>query len=154
MKIQNKINKDMETKRIRVDRLRILADHLLNGKLGHKVFDFSTYNEGENSENECGTNGCAIGECPIAFPDDWMWAKRLPVLKRIVESQTGDFYFRNYESGMEFFNISHSQYNHLFMPEAQEAKYGGKSLCDYSTKEEVAKNILTFCDLVDNGTIK
>lgn len=58
---------------IRTDRLRQLADHLLNGKLGHQIFNFAFYND--RFINKCGTSGCAIGECPIVFPDDWIWTE-------------------------------------------------------------------------------
>jgi len=63
---------------MREDRLLILADHLLYGSLGHKVFDFNTYNTYDNPFEKplegvprgCGTHGCAIGECPVIWPEE------------------------------------------------------------------------------------
>ena len=39
-------------------------------KLGHKIFNFSIYNDETNS---CGTAGCMAGELPILFPHSWVF---------------------------------------------------------------------------------
>ena len=56
------------------ERLTLLAQHLKNGPLGHKVFNFNTWNSGPSLKGpvrRCGTSGCAIGECPVLFRTDW-----------------------------------------------------------------------------------
>lgn len=58
---------------MRLDRLMKLAEHLESGTLGHDNFDFSAWNRGNRKENNCGTNGCALGECPILFPKEWFF---------------------------------------------------------------------------------
>ncbi|MES2212604.1 MAG: hypothetical protein V4490_05645 [Pseudomonadota bacterium] len=122
------------------ERLRKLADHLLHGKLGHEKFDFSQYNNTE--ENICGAAGCAIGECPIAFPDDWEFGSDgEPELMAGEETEL---------SGKIYFNLDRSQYRHLFLPEDQDTEeFGGEWLSDSATKEQVAHNILEFCKLYE-----
>lgn len=135
---------------IRTDLLRKLADHLLNGKLGHQVFDFSTYNQNYDCTNKCGTNGCAIGECPIVFPDDWIFnAYYEPQLKNI-DAQS---FVVEKQSGQEFFKISEEQYEHLFLPDYQKTEWGIKYLHTHSTKEDVANNIIKFCELAEAGKL-
>lgn len=122
------------------ERLIKLADHLLNGKLGHEVFDFGRYND--VLEPKCGTAGCAIGECPIVWPIDWHF------------DYMGTPHYLTYEfasiGAQQFFDISHSQYEHLFEPRLQSPeKYGGDLLGASATKEQVANNILEFCKRYD-----
>lgn len=55
----------------RTDMIFALSEHLINGKLGHKEFNFYFYNHSyqKNSKPEkCLDCGCAIGELPILFP--------------------------------------------------------------------------------------
>jgi hypothetical protein len=58
-----------------VTRLETLRGHLRCGELAHEKFDFSVFNKGharcEPPVPGCGYAGCAIGECPALFPDDW-----------------------------------------------------------------------------------
>lgn len=51
-----------------IERLEKIATHLETGKLGHATFDFMVIN---SALDTCGTNGCAIGEFPIIFKNDW-----------------------------------------------------------------------------------
>ena len=85
----------------------------------------------------CGTAGCAIGECPIIFPEDWyfdLWG--LPVIKEKEHTM---------QIGTYFFNISADEYRHLFVPHVQKpVLYGGKLLTASATRYEVANNILEF----------
>jgi hypothetical protein len=131
--------------KIRTDLLRQLAEHLLHGKMGHEKFDFSKYNY--PAIPHCGTNGCAMGETPILWPNDWMFCEYgYPVLKVL-----GDTSFP-FESAREWFNVSEKQYEHLFGPYSQNnGMFGGKTLGLNATKEQVAKNILIFCDKADKG---
>jgi len=54
---------------VNVVRLKVIAKHLLSGKLGHAVFDMNFWNDSFDNEGtkilipeECGTVGCPIGE--------------------------------------------------------------------------------------------
>lgn len=154
----------METK-IRTDLLRQLADHLINGQLGHKVWDFSTFNNisiDQGPINACGTNGCAAGECPILWPDKFGFMGRSIILKG--KSKT-DFVALAY-----FFNIEAQMADHLFCPSEREYNnyldeytddweelfqmvdlYGGQILDNKATKQEVVSNILIFCDKAEAG---
>lgn len=80
-------------KSIHKNRLLKLAAHLEKGKLGHKVFAFAYINANarglELKRNGCGTMGCAIGECPIAFPNDWRFHKGRPVLNMSKNCRKG-----------------------------------------------------------------
>lgn len=130
---------------IRFDRLRKLAQHLKEGKLGHDKFDFSSYGHKIRSEESvnCGTAGCAMGECPAVFPRQWEWNNIfLPRLK--AKSKNG---FITMFAGMDFFRLDEDQYGHLFTPARQDTDiYGGEFLLDLATKDQVADNILAFCD--------
>lgn len=129
-------------------RLEALATHFESGKLGHEVFDFGTYNANKERQliisNECGYAGCALGECPILFPEDWIfgvWGPRLINLedRSVIYSAT------------VFFDITTEEADHLFFPRNQDTtKYGGKELNRYATKEEVAANIRAFITVKEN----
>lgn len=152
----------METK-IRTDLLRELAQHLLKGKLGHEKFDFATFNEGFNG---CGTNGCAIGECPVLWPEIWCFSYDMayPVFITTNENQYVGKTASVWEDVKSFFGINMLMAAHLFSPSSKEdytgdwdnisqstMVYGGQLLDDRATKSEVAQNILLFCDRADAG---
>lgn len=122
-------------------RLLKLADHLMRGKLGHKKFDFSTYNSfSPNNPSGCGTNGCAIGECPIVFPRQWKFAKGsgAPILR------CEDTHYEQ-DSGQIFFDVGMREYEHLFIPEMQNpSRFGGVHPGFKATRKQVARNILPF----------
>lgn len=139
-------------------RLRRLANHLLLGRLGHEYFDFNYYNSG-GKPYKCGTAGCAIGECPIAFPRDWRFDKDgSPTLKRKPGSDTFMFLPEQY-AGKHFFGIDSHEYYYLFTPRSSfetspvhrtrrndECVRLGKSLGPNASKDTVAKRIVKFCD--------
>ena len=118
------------------ERLLQLADHLENGKLGHKIFDFIKFND--TTESMCGTAGCAIGECPILWPDDWEWSNHgLPMLP--------PYYYSAAASAIEWFDIDHPAYKHLFTPYQQNPlMFGGEMLSGDATRYEVAAGIRAF----------
>lgn len=122
-----------------IERLHKLADHLLHGKLGHAEFDFSRYND--SGIARCGTAGCAIGECPIVWPDHWRFNNEgFPVLGSNTSIEL---------SGKLFFEIGTGEYEHLFTPMNQmPGRYGGTDLFDTASKEQVANNILEFIKVV------
>lgn len=134
-------------KAIHRKRLEKLAEHLEKGNLGHKKFDFSTFNLGPRGQhtgptvsNRCGFSGCALGECPIAFPDDWkfdLWGD--PALAG------GHDYQMPIACSRSFFGISETEAKHLFVPEYQNpAILGGKHLGNGATRYQVAANIRAF----------
>lgn len=128
---------------MRKARLLKLADHLDKGKLIHKEFYFGKYNDGPLQNigkiKNCGTRGCAIGECPAVFPEHWKFADSFdPILKN---SETGS----PVEDAEYFFDIDYNEYSHLFLPTCQHTqKFGGKSTDDTTTRKQVASNIRAF----------
>lgn len=122
-----------------IERLERIATHLEAGRPnGHPVFDFSTFNTPAGPA--CGSHGCAIGECPIVWPDEWMFSPHLgPVLR--------DKYGRKtiMESTMAWFALTEHEAYHLFFPDQQDQHlYGGEWLrCD-ALAIEVAANIRIF----------
>lgn len=124
-------------------RLLKLARHLESGNLGHKKFDFDNYNRAKTGgyvPYKCGYAGCAIGEMPILFPDEWRFDNDgFPVLKG------KDVFEMPIDSGVEFFEISDGEYSHLFVPNNQlPFRYGGDFLSDNATPKQVASNIRAF----------
>lgn len=146
---------------IRFDRLLKLAKHLQSGKLGHKRFDFNNVHTVPRSmkskviqDGFCGTAGCAMGELPIIFPNDWKFeipddGCTYPSVK--YKDETPGWYMNiDDDRVMEYFDISCSEYEHLFYPQAQIQDYifpdrKGKMLSKTATKFEVAQNIEWFC---------
>jgi len=131
-------------KAIHKERLLKLAKHLRSGKLGHKKFDFSGWNQdkygNELDHNGCGFSGCAVGECPIAFPKEWRF-------------KDGDVQLRKgnvcvgypKKNAMKFFGLTGDEADHLFIPSYQEIdSFGGMVLRNNATKKQVAQNIETF----------
>lgn len=113
------------------ERLLKLANHLLHGKLGHEVFDFNVFHK--SSTYGCGTRGCALGECPTCFPEDWEFGgTATPVL--IGTSLINSMATR--QSAKTYFELNNDEYKMLFMP---------SYLPDTATKEQVANNIIEFC---------
>lgn len=131
----------MAWKKLYSTRLLKLANHLEKGKLGHKKFDFSIYNSNDIDQNGCGSSGCAIGECPVAFPKHWEFSKNgTPVLRECLFGSPC-------HSGETFFGINEEEYEHLFTPAGQMTRmYGGKYLNPSATKIQVAKNIRAFVE--------
>ena len=133
----------MKKNQIRTDRLRKLANHLLHGKLGHKKFSFGLLNSGITGHsivNECGACGCAIGELPILHPKAWEFSDTVKLKRNSSGHTFGD--------AKEWFNLTDDMTLGLFYPNQQ--KLIDFPLLDiYATKEEVANNILLFCDKVD-----
>lgn len=117
--------------------LRELADHLVNGNLIHKKFDFSQVNSdptGDHTIPNCGTAGCALGELPLLEP-------------RITFNHEGDLMIDGKEEGelligSMYFKIPEHASMHLFDPGSQATDvYGGVELDGSATKNQVAENI-------------
>lgn len=122
-------------------RLLKLAEHLEHGKLGHDKFDFmfisADYDTGAGKS--CGTMGCAIGELPYAFPEDFkMDEDRNPLLRRGRSEYESD-------DQCKWFGIDQQERLHLFFPDEQSPLlFGGTDLSVNATKEQVAANIRAF----------
>lgn len=52
-------------------RLEAVIKHLRTGQLAHVKFDFSFINFDPQATTGCGTAGCAYGEFPVIFPEDF-----------------------------------------------------------------------------------
>ena len=142
--------------------LRQLAAHLLTDNLGHKHFSIANYNTtfpiGQTSG--CGTVGCAIGECPIVWPEFWYFEQEasLPVLidfdNTTIKIKT--IWEKPLQSAIKFFGISKTQAKALFVAGFQgEIDYIKlNKLNSYCTKENVAYNINLFCDYFENQNVK
>ena len=154
----------------RLDLLRQLAEHLLNGKLGHQRFDFTTFNnvyDFVNGEtNVCGTNGCAAGEMPFVWPDKFKFYKNVVVY--INEPIGFEYTGSPFDVVMHFFEIDERMSCHLFNPstwnedieewEENEVyqnpyEYGGEILGEDATKEQVAANIIAFCERYEKNNL-
>lgn len=109
-------------------RLLKLGNHLLTGTLGHERFDFCVWNAGKKKENGCGTSGCAIGECPIVFPESWIFARtsafghQVPALLEVVEDEQNHGQILTsvssiLRSACEFFDLSGAEASYLFVPD-------------------------------------
>lgn len=137
-------------KRLHLDRLQKLAEHLNSGKLFHKRWNIACYNENEirpagykkeqfhlEKSTDAGYNngfarmGNAIGECPGLFPNEWMFVRLesdslgvsyVPVLKTFPATAKNS----EMKSAMNFFQITEDEYHLLFTPFGQDAKkYAG-----------------------------
>lgn len=119
---------------IRFDRLEALAEHVTGPNRGHKKFDFSQYNS--VSKPQCGTAGCALGEAPVLWPDDWEFdAGGSPRLK---EKPRGEII----SCAMRWFGLTHQQASHLFLPHyGYKARKGLKHSC---TAEQWAEHCRGF----------
>lgn len=160
------------------ERLLKLADHLEFGVLGHQVFNFSRLNDGTviNKDTLCKTNGCAIGECPIVFPEDWKFTEIIagsyeivPLLKDYIEAD--GYNSPSFKSAEQFFDITDKESEILFIPSnyTNENERNNSIEVDYTseeelyfnekvilrqfanaTKEEIAKHIRYFVELKES----
>ncbi len=149
---------------IQFDRLKKLADHLLYGELEHKEFKFSVFNSLSDyydnevfKENGCGTMGCAIGECPKVFPEDWVFKMDddLSWNPMLINIPVGTNDVIN--SIMQFFGLTEQESKVLFYPSpftyyTTRHEYL-KFLFGNATKEQVANNILLFIEHESNKVI-
>jgi hypothetical protein len=132
------------TKEIDFDLLEKLGNHLMNGQLGHKNFDFSCYNMDDmKSVTDCGTNGCAIGELPIIEPTRFRFCSNF-----VFDNGQGVFPYDNP------FNLSINQYSYMFMPYyIGESRIEINKLPETATRYEVGQRILEFVQAKGNVNI-
>ena len=133
------------------ERLLKIADHLEKGELA-QTFDFSSISFGINEDNTCGTHGCALGEFPIIFPEDWEYeligeASGFAVYPKNETNKIGDVFEK-------YLGLEYHEYAALFEPFADESIEKVNSdlqrserleyLDTDATKEQVARNIRIF----------
>lgn len=131
--------------------LRTLADYLDGPKIGHDRFFFGFFNSGKSQATRdrlaayphlrrCNSAGCGIGECPFVFPGWHFNFAEQPVYQDYLDSAT---------SAIKFFDLQHSEYEHIFVPDHQiPEQYGGIKLDKYATRYELAANIRAFCEAI------
>lgn len=136
------------------ERLLKLAEHLEIGILGHKNFNFNVLNSQSTEEHMCETSGCAIGELPIIFPEEWKWKKypaRINTYSpRLIKDDRGG----TWKEVDQFFDLTSDESRVLFIPYYY---YGKESIIireielsqldENATKEEVAAHIREFIRL-------
>jgi len=136
--------------KIRTGRLRKLAKHLRGKHLFHKEFDFGEFTEGKMDKegNYCGSVGCAMGEIPAVWPNEWRWEPYLDgtdIVDIVHKSQQDIDADTDYDVIAEFFSITYEQVYHLFEPNEQDTdNFGGEDLNRSATAEQVAANIDAF----------
>lgn len=144
-------------------RLLKLATHLREGNLGHKKFDFSTFNDiGENeskfAKNGCGTLGCAIGECPIVFPKLWHFRARVgssgsirqPRLK--ADHSNDETFFPSAKDAGVFFGLDYDSTKGLFFP-SNYRPWNDTRLGEKATRKQVAASIRQFVKWYDKQQV-
>ena len=96
----------------------------------------------------CGTHGCAIGECPIVFPKDWVFGELgTPVLKNSTFVK---------DSSMEFFDLNSEEDSALFHGNSLHditGKQVFKFLSSKTKRKTVANRLRKFVKLKKNGII-
>lgn len=131
--------KKQKIKGIHRKRLLKLIRHLERGKLHHKVFDFSTWDEGPKI-NGCRTNGCAVGECPGLFPRQWNFRPtrvadmNVPALIDMRIPMWDDI---TIVSAAKFFGVTYLVAHTMFTPEGSNLPYRAK-------RKTVAKHLRKF----------
>jgi len=144
----------MSKQKIRVGRLRKLAKHLRSEHRVHKKFYFDKLAQGEINKkgNYCGSVGCAMGEFPAVWPNEWRWDNSMSgfitIFRVLHKSQNANEY-TNYDIMADFFSITDDQISHLFVPDSQNIiNFGGKKLDVNTTAKQVADNISAFIEKV------
>jgi len=130
---------------IRLDRLQKVYDHMKSGVLGHKIFDYGSYNldlvktpYGDDlvapKKGTCGTLGCAMGEFPIIFPNDFKFGPYKIISKNRVSSN-------------KFLGIPYHVEHYLFVPNTEfdglKPSPGWKA-----TRKQVTRHIGNFLKVV------
>lgn len=120
-------------------RLTVLVNHLENAeKLAVGTFRFTVF------RNLCSTAGCAIGEASALWKRDFMNYCNSDENEWCTDAQYLQW-------GMEFFGLSRSEFDHMFIPNCQmPMRYGGKQLNGTADRYEVAANIRSFLEFKGN----
>lgn len=126
-------------------RLEQLEKHLREGTPVQPDFNFAIYSS-SREPNVCGTSGCAIGECPGIWPNDWAFGdvdftgRVVPALRK----KPGNAF----RSAMGWFALTYEEAEALFIPCCYLNKRNGQRLLPPSTplasRKDVADRIRTF----------
>jgi hypothetical protein len=120
-------------------RLKKIADHLQNGKLGHQVFDYAVINKGNINKKGCKHCGNAIGELPFIFPQEWSFTTDGVLNHRTISNR--------WDAMCAFFEIDFDTINFLFFPRNDSYDVvNGNWLGKDATKEQVAEHIRRFIE--------
>ena len=118
---------------MQVDRLLKLVAHLKAGRPGgHAQFDFGSWHVGVPADGHCGTLGCALGECPVVFPEDWDFTDGQPCYK-------GEAF--HVHAAERFFEIPYWDAYAMFLPEEPRWWASGQELSEEAAALEVAESI-------------
>ena len=123
---------------IHKERLRTIAS-FLDDKVRNKNFSLKVFVSGDIpslgliygfvKENTCRSVSCALGLCPLVFPDDWEYNGNTPQLKiNSSESPFGD--------ARVFFGLSVAQ-THVFSPD--NGYYSDGDISRHTVAREIRK---------------
>lgn len=132
---------------VHLERLKRLADHLEFGELAHKEFDIHHYNVSYDKDgfsiklpiNQCGTAGCAVGECPQLWPEHFRWAGNQVGLIGSVDPANGHEYM-GLDAAACFFGIPRHKSEDFFLS----VGYKHSSSYPFVTREQVAAKIREY----------
>jgi len=121
---------------LRLDRLRLFADHLQNASL-------------VNPYSFC---DCSYeAEYPILFPSDWLEAFNKSGSKSATYRHVS---CSPYDGERFFFGLTEAQYRHLFFSYNQNPEWGNIKLSGRSGKKTFINHINQFCDHFEKGAKK
>lgn len=119
------------------ERLLKLVEHLEQGKLGHDKFDF-THIHSEN-RHKCGTSGCALGELPFVFPEQFRLDRECCGVTYLYSKEM----YSEFTLAAKWFDISYNESSFLFSPN-DDNDTDINLLKSSATKEQVAQHIREF----------
>lgn len=83
-----------------------------------------------NNPEDCGTTACAVGCCPIVFPDDWMYSYNDMPRLRSAASPPDCYNLISDQAGI-YFGLNHREVDIFFMPDTYlKAKRGPKDVAN------------------------
>jgi hypothetical protein len=127
------------------ERLLKLAEFL--EQLPSEDFNFNSFVEEYDVQNECGSVCCAIGWMPHVFPDLCKWVKHTSFLCIVeVESKKGKLAF---EAAEEIFDIDGDASYYLFCPKPYDDNSDNR-LPETASAVDVANRIREFVEQEGN----
>lgn len=126
MRMEKPSAQTLARRRKTIKRLRMLLEHMEQGRLAHGTFRFDKF------RSKCGTAGCMGGELPSLFPADWMWIANEPVCKPDITFVP---------SAMRFFGLGKGLIYRLFVPYFFRRIPGYGQLPASASREEVTANL-------------
>ena len=123
-----------------------ISNHLRNGELVHKRFEFGTINFGTLKHNPdyplCAWVGDAVGELPVIFPEHFKFYQQecYPYNQIIVYKDSTKAYHIEIDLA-RFLDIPIHDVRSLFMPDKKRYWANNTVLTDDATKEIVADSI-------------